>query len=116
MENSVNANFSFNNQNFQEAYRTDTFRNLKKNDQTYPEYEVYFDIYDSENFYNNNKNSDPQLSEFIFEAEISNQTKHKNTLDPFIFMQSYYTIEDFLEDEKDDDQQFDDDDDDYDNY
>jgi len=115
MENTINANYGINNRNYQEVNRTNSYQNSKLDDQNNQLQEVYFDIYDSETFYNNDKNSDPQKSEFTFEAQLSNQKKHKDELAYFIYTQSFYSTEDFLEDENDNDLDRDDDDDD-DNY
>ena len=116
MKNTINPNYGINNRNYHEANRTNAYQNSKLNGQNNQPQEVYFDIYDPENFYNNDKNSDPQKSEFTFEAELSNQRKHKNELDHFIYTQSFYSTEDFLEDEDDDFLESDDDDDDEEDY
>jgi hypothetical protein len=102
MENTSNANYGLTNRNCQQISRTNAYQNSKLNGNNNQLLQVYFDINDPENFYNNNKNSDPQKSEFTFEAQISNQKRHKNELDHFIYTQSFYTTEDFLEDENDD--------------
>jgi hypothetical protein len=101
MENTINANFGLNYFSFQEANKTNVHQNSKLNSLKNQQQEVYFDIYDPESFYNNAKNSDPQISEFTFEAELSNQKKYKDELEYFIYTQSYYSNEDFLEDEND---------------
>src|SRR6187551_3383819 len=102
MENTINANYGLNYCNYQEANKRNVHQNSKLNNPNNQMQEVYFDIYDPESFYNNAKNSDPQKSEFTFEAALSNQKKHKNELEDFIYKQSFYNTEDFLEDENDD--------------
>jgi hypothetical protein len=112
MENIINKNYGINNLNYYDTNRENAYKNSKLNGNN-QRFELYFDIYDSENFYNNDKNSDPQKSEYTFEAEFSNQRKPKDELEIFMNTQSYYVIEDFLEDENDDYLESDDDEDDY---
>lgn len=102
MENTINENYGINNRSFQDANRTNIYNNSKLNGHNDQQQDVGFDIYDEYFFYYNDKNSDPQKSEFTFEANLSNQKKHKNELEYFIYTQSYYSTEDFLEDENDD--------------
>ena len=101
MENTINSNYGINYINYQDVNSSNAYQNSKLNNPNNQPQEVYFDIYDPENFYNNDKNSDPQKSQFTFEAQVSNQRKHKNELDHFIYTQSFYSTEDFLEDEND---------------
>ena len=110
MENTINSNYGINFSNYQDANRTNSYHNSKLNVQNNQTQEAYFDIYDPEIFYNNDKNSDPQKSQFTFEAQLSNQKKKKDELADFIYTQSFYSTEDFLEDENDDDLDRDDDD------
>jgi hypothetical protein len=102
MENKINTNYGINNLSYQELNRLSSYNNSKLNGHNDQLNGICFDIYDPEFFYYNDKNSDPQKSEFTFEAQLSNQRKHKDELEAFIYNQSFYTTEDFLEDENDD--------------
>jgi hypothetical protein len=112
MENTINVNYDLINRNYQESNTINIHNNSKLNGHNDQMQEVYLGIYDAEFYYYNDKNSDPQKSEFTFEAQLSNQKKRKDELEEFIYTQSYYNNEDFLEDENDEYLGKDDDDDD----
>ena len=74
MENTMNDNYGTDNRNSQDEKRTNESGNSKLND-----YRNEDDFADNnpESFYSNDKNSDPQKSDYTSEADLSNQEEEE---------------------------------------
>lgn len=102
MENTMNDNYGTENRNYQDENRTNRPDNSKLNNYTNQLDEDNFDENDPESFYNNDKNSDPQKSNYTEEAELSNEdAEHAEEFNDFEDIEFDATRPDFQENERD---------------